>query len=48
MLVDYPHLNQVFSAIDECHTQTEQDALQLLQVLALCSVYIIAHPVVLI
>lgn len=32
MLVDYPNLNKVFSSIDECHTLTEQQALQLLQV----------------
>ena len=35
LLVDYPRLNQVFSSIDECHTQTEQQALQLLQVCSL-------------
>ena len=32
MLVDYPNLNKVFSSIDECHTLTEKQALQLLQV----------------
>ena len=32
MLIDYPNLNKVFSSIDECHTLTEKQALQLLQV----------------
>jgi len=32
MLIDYPNLNRVFSSIDECHTLSEQSALQLLQV----------------
>lgn len=32
MLVDYPHLNRVFSSIDECHTMNENNALQLLQI----------------
>ena len=32
MLVDYPHLNRVFSSIDECHTSHEKNVLQLLQV----------------
>ncbi|DBB11661.1 TPA: hypothetical protein ACH3X3_007042 [Trebouxia sp. C0006] len=31
MLIDYPNLNRVFSSIDECHTLSEQSALQLLQ-----------------
>lgn len=32
MLIDYPNLNKIFSSIDECHTLTEKQALQLLQV----------------
>ncbi len=32
MLVDYQNLNRIFSSIDECHTLSEQSALQLLQV----------------
>ncbi|KAL3160715.1 hypothetical protein ABBQ32_010626 [Trebouxia sp. C0010 RCD-2024] len=32
MLIDYPNLNKVFSSIDECHTLTEKQALQLLQI----------------
>ncbi|DBB11662.1 TPA: hypothetical protein ACH3X3_007042 [Trebouxia sp. C0006] len=32
MLIDYPNLNRVFSSIDECHTLSEQSALQLLQI----------------
>ncbi len=35
MLIDYPNLNRVFSSIDECHTLSEQSALQLLQVCTL-------------
>ena len=36
MLIDYPNLNKVFSSIDECHTLTEKQALQLLQVRRVC------------
>ncbi|DBA69322.1 hypothetical protein WJX79_007346 [Trebouxia sp. C0005] len=32
MLIDYPNLNRIFSSIDECHTLSEQSALQLLQI----------------
>lgn len=40
MLIDYPNLNKVFSSIDECHTLTEKQALQLLQVAALIWLHI--------